>query len=302
MNSEQLNQHYGIDKQVVFITGEGGWPFIQVATEQARALISVYGGQVLTFHPTDAREPLLFVSQRAHYQPGKAIKGGVPICWPWFGPDLEGKGRPAHGFMRNRMWEVRETACSPEGVVRIVLGATDTAETQAIWPRSFALQLEITIGTTLNLELMTRNTGTQPCTITQALHPYFRVGDIRQTQVTGLENTRYIDKTNDNLEKDQVGAVTIETEVDRIYQAIGSSDLVIHDQAWQRRIRITSKGNRTAVVWNPWAKMTAEMSDLADEDYLHFICVETTNAATDRAHIPPGSEFKLAAHYKIEQD
>lgn len=302
MNSEQLNQQYGIGQQVVFSKGKGGLPVIQVNNEQAKALISVYGGQVLAFQPAHAQQQLLFVSQQAYYQPGKAIKGGVPICWPWFGPDLEGKGRPAHGFMRNRMWEVISTALTPEGAVQIVLGATDTAETRAIWSRAFALQLEITIADTLNLELTTRNTGTQPCTITQAFHPYFQVGDIRQTSVTGLENTRYIDKVSDNMEREQLGAVTIDAEVDRIYQAVGSSDLVIHDQAWQRRIRITSKGNRTAVVWNPWAKRSAAMSDLEDEDYLRFICVETTNAATDRAHIPPNSEVKLSANYKIEQD
>lgn len=302
MNSEQLNQQYGIGQQVVFSEGKGGLPVIQVNNEQAKALISVYGGQVLAFQPAHAQQQLLFVSQQAYYQSGKAIKGGVPICWPWFGPDLEGKGRPAHGFMRNRMWEVISTALTPEGAVQIVLGATDTAETRAIWSRAFALQLEITIADTLNLELTTRNTGTQPCTITQAFHPYFQVGDIRQTSVTGLENTRYIDKVSDNMEREQLGAVTIDAEVDRIYQAVGSSDLVIHDQAWQRRIRITSKGNRTAVVWNPWAKRSAAMSDLGDEDYLRFICVETTNAATDRAHIPPNSEVKLTANYKIEQD
>lgn len=302
MNSEQLNQQYGIGQQVVFSEGKGGLPVIQVNNEQAKALISVYGGQVLAFQPAHAQQQLLFVSQQAYYQSGKAIKGGVPICWPWFGPDLEGKGRPAHGFMRNRMWEVISTALTPEGAVQIVLGATDTAETRAIWSRAFALQLEITIADTLNLELTTRNTGTQPCTITQAFHPYFQVGDIRQTSVTGLENTRYIDKVSDNMEREQLGAVTIDAEVDRIYQAVGSSDLVIHDQAWQRRIRITSKGNRTAVVWNPWAKRSAAMSDLGDEDYLRFICVETTNAATDRAHIPPNSEVKLTANYKIEQE
>lgn len=302
MNIEQLNQKYGIGEQVVFKEGEGSLPFIHVKSEKANALISIYGGQALTFRPLHAQDDLLFLSKRAYYQQGKAIKGGVPICWPWFGPDPEGKGRPAHGFMRNRMWEVIETSVTPDNDILIILGSTDTEETQAIWPRSFILRLEITISDTLNLELITRNPGTQACTITQAFHTYFSVGDIRQTQVSSLENTRYIDKVNDNLEKTQIGAVTIESEVDRIYQSVGSSDLVIHDTARKRRIRIASKGNRTAVVWNPWAKISAEMADLEDDDYLRFICVETTNAATDRVHIPPGSEFHLVANYRIEQD
>lgn len=301
MNIEQLNQKYGIGEQVVFKEGEGGLPFIYIKNEKANALISIYGGQVLAFRPIHAQDDLLFLSKRAYYQQGKAIKGGVPICWPWFGPDPEGKGRSAHGFMRNRMWDVIETSTTPDSGTRIVLGSADTKETQSIWPRSFMLRLEITISNTLNLELITRNPGSQTCTITQAFHTYFSVGDIRQTHVSSLENTRYIDKVNDNLEKNQIGVVTIEAEVDRIYQSV-DSNLIIHDTARKRRIRITSKGNRTAVVWNPWAKISTEMADLEDDDYLRFICVETTNAATDRVHIQPGSEFRLVANYRIEQD
>lgn len=301
MNIEQLNKNYRIAEQVVFSEGEGGLPFIHVNNNKASALISIYAGQVLGYQPKNTQDDLLFLSQRAYYQEGKAIKGGVPICWPWFGPDPEGQGRPAHGFMRNHMWDVIEVSATLEGNTCITLGTTDTEETQSIWPRAFDLRLEITIGDTLNLELITRNSGSQACTITQAFHTYFSVGDIRQTYVSGLENTRYIDKADDNLEKNQIGAVTVDAEVDRIYQSVGSN-LIIHDTTRKRRIHITSKGNRTAVVWNPWAKISAKMADLEGDDYLHFICVETTNAATDRVHIQPGSEFRLIANYRIEQD
>ncbi|SDY80923.1 glucose-6-phosphate 1-epimerase, partial [Nitrosomonas halophila] len=131
--------------------------------------------------------------------------------------------------------------------------------------------------------------------------PYFKVGDIAQTSISGLENTQYIDKVDDNQEKHQDGLVTVDKEVDRIYLAVGNH-LVIHDATLRRRIRITSKGNRTAVVWNPWVKISAEMADLQDDDYLRFVCVETTNAATDRVSIQPGSEYRLVANYQIEQD
>jgi glucose-6-phosphate 1-epimerase len=301
MDIEQLNNDHGIAGQVTFVEGEGGLPFIKVENDKASALISIYAGQVLSFQPKHALNDLLFLSKLAYYQPGKAIKGGVPICWPWFGSDPEGLGRPAHGFIRNRMWEVVGTSITQEGDASITLGLTDTPETQAIWPRAFILRLTITISDTLNLELITRNPGPQPFSITQAFHTYFSVGDISQTGVLGLENTQYIDKVSDNQERSQAGIVTIDAEVDRIYLVVGS-DLVIHDTALKRRIRITSKGNRTAVVWNPWAKISSEMADLQDDDYLRFICVETTNAATDRVSIQPGSEFKLVANYQIEQN
>ena len=300
MSIEQLNNQHGIADQVIFETGEGGLSFIRVNNDKATALISIYGGQVLAFQPKHASSDLLFLSKLAYYQSGKAIKGGVPICWPWFGADPEGLNRPAHGFMRNRLWEVVETAVTVEGDIRMVLGLSDTPETQSIWPRAFLLRLEITIGETLNLALVTRNTGSQAFAITQAFHTYFSVGDISQTKVLGLENTQYIDKVNDNQQINQTGAVTINTEVDRIYLGVGN-ELVIQDEAMKRRIHITSKGNRTAVVWNPWAKISAEMADLQDDDYLRFICVEATNAATDTVNIQPGSEFRLVANYRIEQ-
>ncbi|WP_090287259.1 D-hexose-6-phosphate mutarotase [Nitrosomonas mobilis] len=301
MSIEQLNNQHGIAGQVTFETGEGGLPFIRVRNDKATALISIYGGQVLAFHPKHTDSDLLFLSKRAYYQSGKAIKGGVPICWPWFGPDPEGLNRPAHGFMRNRLWEVVETASTTEGDICVVLGLSDTPETQAIWPRTFVLRLEITIGESLNLALVTRNPGSQEFAITQAFHTYFSVDDISQVKVSGLENTQYIDKVNDNQQVNQSGAVTIHSETDRIYLNIGN-ELVIHDEAMKRRIHIISKGNRTAVVWNPWAKISAEMADLQDDDYLRFICVETTNAATDFINIQPGSEFRLVANYRVEQD
>lgn len=301
MSIEQLNNQHGIAGQVTFETGEGGLPFIRVRNDKATALISIYGGQVLAFQPKHADNDLLFLSKLAYYQSGKAIKGGVPICWPWFGPDPEGLNRPAHGFMRNRLWEVVETASTAEGDIRVVLGLSDTPETQAIWPRAFVLRLEITIGESLNLALVTRNSGSQAFAITQAFHTYFSVDDISRVKVSGLENTQYIDKANDNQQVNQSGAVTIHSETDRIYLNIGN-ELVIHDEAMKRRIRIISKGNRTAVVWNPWAKISAEMADLQDDDYLRFICVETTNAATDFINIQPGSEFRLVANYRVEQD
>lgn len=301
MNIEQLNNQYSIANQVKFEAGEGGLPFIHVNNGKATALISIYGGQVLAFQPKHANSDLLFLSKLAYYQSGKAIKGGVPICWPWFGPDPEGLNRAAHGFMRNRLWEVVETTETAEGSTRVVLGLSDTAETQSIWPRAFVLQLEITVGESLNLVLITRNTGSQAFAITQAFHTYFSVSDINQVAVLGLENTQYIDKVNDNQQINQTGAVTINSEVDRIYLDVGN-ELIIQDAALKRRIYITSKGNRTAVVWNPWAKISAEMADLQDDDYLRFVCVEITNAATDSVNIQPGSEFRLAANYRVDQD
>ncbi len=301
MKIERLNADYAIAGQLRFIEGNGGFPFIEINSTKASALISIYAGQVLSFRPAGAADDLMFLSEKAYYQTGKAIKGGVPICWPWFGADPQGLGRPAHGFVRNRLWNVVATEMTADGNIRVTLGLMDTPETRAIWPQSFTLTLEIIVGNSLNLELVTRNTGTQIFPVTQAFHTYFKVGDISQTSVLGLEGIDYIDKTDNSVQKQQTGAVMINTEVDRIYLGV-QGELVVADAALKRRIRIASRGSKTAVVWNPWAKISAEMGDLQDDDYRRLLCVETTNAATDVVEIAPNSEFRLVANYRVERD
>ena len=300
MNTEQLNTEYAIPGQLKFIQGAGGLPFIEVTTANSSALISVYAGQVLSFRPAGEVDDLMFLSEKAYYQTGKAIKGGAPVCWPWFGADPQGLGRPAHGFVRNRMWNVVATEITVSGAIRVILGLEDTPETIEIWPQSFTLMLEITVGKSLNLELVTRNTGAQLFPVTQAFHTYFKVGDISQVSVSGLEDTDYIDKVDNSALKKQIGPVVINEEVDRIYLGV-RDELVINDIALKRRIRIRSGGSKTAVVWNPWAKISAEMADLQDNDYRNLLCAETTNAATDVVEVSPGRESRLVANYSIER-
>lgn len=298
----QLNSEYAIAGQLGFIEGQGGLPCIRINNAAASALVSVYAGQVLSFRPAGEPDDLMFLSKKAYYQTGKAIKGGVPVCWPWFGADPEGLGRPAHGFVRNRLWDVLGTGVTADGATHVTLGLTDTPETQAVWPHAFHLALEITIGSTLGLKLVTRNTGSQTFSVTQALHTYFSVGDIGRTRVTGLENRAYIDKAGGGTAPGQQhGAVTVNAEVDRIY--LDTPDqLVIHDDALKRCIRIASAGSKTAVVWNPWIKIATGMADLEAQDYQRFLCVETTNAATDIVQIAPGQESFLMAVYSAERD
>ncbi|MDE2389960.1 MAG: D-hexose-6-phosphate mutarotase [Betaproteobacteria bacterium] len=299
MTIEQLNTQFGIAGQLQFIAGNGGLPMIQVKTAKAKALISIHAGQVLSYQPAGEPEDVMFLSEKAYYQDGKAIKGGAPICWPWFGADPEGKGRPGHGFVRNRGWNVVATEALANGDIKVTVGLDDTPETQAIWPHSFNLRQEIVIGDSLNLSLITRNTGKETFTITQAFHTYFKVGDIAQAKVLGLNGCDYLDKAGGgNTQKHQTGDVTIDAEVDRIYLNVGNT-LTIDDAALNRRIQITSQGSKTAVVWNPWEKIAKDMVDLEDHDYQRLLCVETTNAADDVREVAPGGECRLMADYRV---
>lgn len=298
MDFDQLCE-YEIENELQFVDIEHGFTYIEINNARAHATISTYSGQVLSYRPKSQKEDLLFVSEKAYYEEGKAIKGGIPVCWPWFGADPENLGRPAHGFVRNRQWEVTGSASLDDGSTRVELGLVDSDETRQIWPNPFELRIEITVGDTLGVALVTRNTGSESVTISQALHTYFCVGDIARVQVLGLDGLQYLDKVDGFTEKTQAGPVIVDSEVDRIYKGVGG-ELVIDDASLGRRIRIASRGCSTAVVWNPWIEVAASMADLDDDDYRKMICVETANAGPESVAIAAGDEYRLEAEYTIE--
>ena len=299
MNLEKLNAQCGIE-ELQFVEGPGGLIMAEIDNNLAKARISTYSGQVISFQPHGV-EDLLFVSELAYYQPGKAIKGGMPVCWPWFGPDPEGKGRPGHGLVRAAQWEVLLTQQMDNGATRVRLGITENDETLAAWPHNFALALEVTVGRQLDVSLITINTEENDLILTQALHTYFRVGDIGRVAVEGLDGCTYIDKMDDAKEKQQQGDVTISEQTDRIYIGV-CGDLVISDPSLSRRIRIRSEGSNSAVVWNPWVEQSAEMGDFGDEEYKQMICVETTNTGPDQVTVPGSGEYRLSLSYSLERD
>ncbi len=298
MNFEQLSQ-YEIEDELEFVEIEHGFTYIEINNARAHATLSTYSGQVLSYRPKGQAHDLLFVSDKAYYEDGKAIKGGIPVCWPWFGPDPDGKGRPAHGFVRNRQWQVSASESLADGSTKVIMSLTESDETRGIWPHPFRLSIEITVGDSLRIELVTHNSGTENVTISQALHTYFQVGDISKVSVLGLEGAEYIDKVDDSTRKIQTGPVTIDAEVDRIYTGV-TGELVIDDASLGRKIHITSTGCSTAVVWNPWAETAASMADLDDDDYRKMICVETANAGPETVEIAAGGYYRLQAEYTIE--
>lgn len=299
-NIRQLNETFAISSQLEIVEGKGGFPVIEIKNEKAVAKISVYSAQVLSYQPVGEPEEMLFLSEKAYYQAGKATKGGIPICWPWFGPDPQGLGRASHGFVRNRMWTLLSTEAVSAGETKVRLGIIADEETLAIWPHQFELVIEIVVGQSLTIALITHNPGSEAFSITQALHTYFSIGDIDQVRVLGLEDTSYLDKTDQGAEKNQVGEIAITAETDRIYTDV-KSELAVDDRSWGRRILISSTNSSTAIVWNPWKKISTAMADLVDSDYLKFVCVETANAENEVIEISPGEQYQMQAVYTIER-
>lgn len=266
-----------------------GFPILVVKTEDATAHVSVYGAQVLKWIPK-GHEPVLYVSPKAVFEEGKAIRGGIPICWPWFNAHPENPDFPSHGFARTNKWDL--VSCeevSKEIHLKFQLPCTE--ETKKLFPHDFELTATIAVGDKLSVAIKTRNLGEKSFQISSALHSYLAVGDIERTQIDGLIEASYLDCVGERTEREQKEPLKITEEVDRIYKSMASH--LIRDLDNHRSIFVDKSGSRSTVVWNPWKKRSKEIQDLPDKDYTEFVCVETSNAWTDRPTVRPNMSHTL---------
>jgi len=296
MTPAELNERHAIDGHLSF-TREGDGPTLaEIDNAFGRATIALEGGQLLTWIPKD-QEPVVWLSPEAVYTPGKSLRGGVPVCWPWFGAHESDPTLPGHGFARNKPWSVKACEALEDGATRITLILKQDEETAKMWPERSELRLAVTVGETLTLALTTSNLSARPITVTEALHTYFHVGDIARVTVSGLEGSTYMDKVDGGAYRTQEGAVTIDGEVDRVYLT-AKGECVIHDEALGRRIHITKEHGRSTVVWNPWAEKGAAFGDMGDEGYRKMLCVESANALSDAQTVQAGAEHTLTTTYR----
>jgi len=289
-----LNTSFAITNALRFSEAVPGLPVADIRTPLASASVALQGGHVLTWQPA-GQSPVLWVSKAAVFAPEQPVRGGVPVCWPWFGAV---PGKATHGFVRTRMWQVRGTELDATGQVVLRLGLSDDASTRALWDHAFDLEMVVTVGSTLTMALTTRNTGSAPFTITQALHTYFCTGDIAQTVVQGLDGTSYLDKVQNFAVCQQSGDVTFSGETDRIYTDTEADSLIL-DGAGGRTIRISKQGSASTVVWNPWTEKEKTMADMAAGEHQQFLCVETCNAGPDAVAIAAGGAHTLVATISV---
>ncbi len=294
----ELNTRFGLAEKLSFSTIGENMAMAVVSTEQCSARIALQGAQVVDWTPVGAK-PVIWLSRDAKFLPGKSIRGGVPVCWPWFGAHESRKDVPAHGHARTVPWDVLSSKSLEDGRIKLTFCLQTSPATQALWPHDTPLELHISLGTTLELELITRNNDSEPVIISEALHTYFAVGDIRQVGVIGLDSSSYLDKVDEFTRKTQRGNVTFTGEVDRVYVNT-ESECIINDSVWQRRIHIKKEGSRSTVVWNPWIDKAAAMGDLGEAGYMAMLCVESGNALDNLVTIEPGEEHRLRVIYNIE--
>ena len=296
---QTLNSRFAIADQVRFVAGPNGLPLVEVANAHGTATIALQGAQLLQWTPR-GEQPVVWLSPAAKYVAGKSMRGGVPVCWPWFGPHAAHKDFPAHGIARTSDWEMLSTETVANGGHRLGLRLPISEAAQAYWPHATQLECFITVGPALEMELVTRNLGEQTLDISEALHTYFTVSDVRQVQVHGLDGCDYVDKVAGGQRKQQAGPVTISGETDRVYLGT-EAECWIDDPGYGRRIRIKKTGSRSTVVWNPWIEKADAMGDLGPEGYLHMLCVESANALEDTVRLAPAAEHRLTVSYALEK-
>ena len=305
-STQALNDEFGIPGQLSFRDDSGGLVVAEVDNEHATASLCLQGAHLMTWQPKGEAEPVIWLSRDAKLLPGKSIRGGVPVCWPWFGPHGGDATLPAHGFVRTQPWKVVAAQRDESGATRLSLSPVTDARTSALLGGAWHLKLTVVVGQTLRLELTTSNTASYDYTqttgfvITEAFHTYFRIGDIGAVKVIGLEGASYLDKVDGGTRKLQEGPLAFTGETDRVYTAT-RTDCVIEDGRLKRRIRIAKKGSDTTVVWTPWIEKAAKMGDFGQpEGWRETLCIESANALGDAVNIPASGEHTLVAEYSVE--
>lgn len=286
-----------VDAFVTFGAGSGGLSAVRVKGPLCSGEVLLHGGHVTQFTPAGLG-PLLFVSERAVFRDGAAVRGGVPVIFPWFGPRTGHPESPMHGLVRTRSWGLVRVAATEEGVVEVVLAIRDSEETRAHWEHAFRLELAVRFAGDLGLRLTVTNTGSEAFRCETAFHPYFVVGDIRSVGVRGLNGVTYVSKTEGMARRvDEEEEVRFSAETDRVY--CGTEGACVIEEPGRSSIMLEKRGSRTTVVWNPWIAKAAAMADFGDAEWARMVCVEQANAGEDALNIPAGESVEMSAVYRV---
>ncbi len=289
---------FSIPGQLAFRVGPGGLPYADLANTGGTASICLQGAHLTTFQPRAQRAPVVWLSEAARFAPGKSIRGGVPVCWPWFGAHAGDPAYPTHGFARTVPWEVVDSG-SADGATTITLRLEFSDATRAQWPHDTPLELHISMADVLDLELTTLNAGEAPVMLGEALHSYIHIGDIAEVELRGLDGCAYLDKTEAFARGQQSGPLRFAAETDRVYVDTRST-CMIDDARLRRRIHIAKQGSASTVVWTPLGQKAAAMGDYTAEGWRNMLCVESANAADNALTLQPGEAHVLAVRYSAE--
>lgn len=289
MTAAELAEQFPVDG-VTFAAAEQGLVKASVARGGGMTgELYLQGAQITGWQPPGAR-PVIFTSPKAVFAPGRAIRGGIPVIFPWFGPHPTDPKAPQHGLVRAAPWRLNRVTELASGVTFDLSLELD----------GFALAYSVTFGAELNLALAVRNTSDKPASFEEALHSYFAISDIELISVEGLEHSPHIDKTANMARRAPAGApLTFRQETDSVYLDVPDR-LTIGDPGWNRRIIIEKSSAASAITWNPWPEKAAGMTDLGAENWRGFVCVETGNVADNRVILGSGGTHTMTTRIALD--
>jgi glucose-6-phosphate 1-epimerase len=278
--------------------GQGNLPKLEIRTPQASADIYLHGAHITHWQPTGHTQ-VLFLSTQSKFEPTKAIRGGIPICFPWFGPgpDPAHPITPAHGFARTSEWTLDSVEQNPESVT-VTLSLKSSEATRSHWRHDFEANYKVTIGAQLHFELTVTNTGSAPFTFEEALHTYHQVGDATHIKITGLDSVEYLDNRDNLRQKTQQAYIAMDQPVDRFFLDTPATTR-IQDPIFHRILQIEKQNSSTTVVWNPGQEGAATFTDMAKEEWKQFACIEAANAKSNAIPLAPGAHHSMSAKISI---
>ena len=293
MRAEELTAEFGITGVLDLVETEHGLVKARISLDAVTGELYLQGAQVTAWQPPNER-PVLFASPNSAFAPGRAIRGGIPIVFPWFGASRHTPTAPQHGFARTATWHIDGVETAGGGSLTLSLSLGDGDVGSPFWPERFRAIYTATFAQTLSLRLAVQNRATHPIVFEEALHSYFAISDVAGIAISGLAGTSYIDKTHAARRKLQTAdLVTITAETDRFY--LGTSrQCVIEDRWWRRRVVIEKDGAASSVVWNPWAEKATAMVDLGDPTWRGMVCVETGNIADNEVRLAADAEHQMS--------
>ena len=290
LTTEELDRRFGIAGRAQVLADAAGLPKVRLTAPQSIGEMHLHGAQVTSWRPAGAEEAI-FLSRQARWEEGKAIRGGIPICFPWFRAKADNDHAPAHGFVRTKIWMLESIEQTADGIT-VSMCTQGDPDTRRWWPADFRLLHRVTFGSELKLELTVSNTGAKPFRFEQALHTYYRVGDVCKVRIRGLDGVAYLDNTDSNKKKKQKGDVVISSPTDNAYMNT-QNPLQLLDPVLNRSIQITKQNSNTTVIWNPWADGARALSDLGDDEWQHMVCVEGSNILENAVELAPSADHKI---------
>lgn len=286
------NERFAIPGIAKIVAGNGGLPKVQISCPAASAEIYLHGAQLTSWFPQGSEE-VIFLSEHSRWEEGRAIRGGIPVCFPWFRAKTDDRKAPAHGFARTRSWQLESLTQEQDSVV-LAFSTESDEDSRKWWPYQFSLVYRISVGKELKLELTVSNTGTIPFRFEEALHTYNQVGDAESVHITGLDGVLFLDNRDSNREKQQHGEFAFTAATDNAY--IDTQNAVeIIDPELKRRIRLQKQGSQTTVVWNPWSDGAVALADLGHDEWRQMACVEASNILGNAVTLAPGAQHTLTA-------